>query len=61
MIFPKRGVAPYSAKQIASRIVDLPAPVGPVMAKIPLEQVVASFVIYKNTFKFNKLPQHLIF
>ncbi|MCW8400489.1 hypothetical protein OQJ26_17045 [Legionella sp. PATHC038] len=23
-------------------------------------QLVASFVIYKNTFKFNKLPQHLI-
>ncbi len=31
----RRGVRPYSARQSASRMVDLPAPVGPVIAKIP--------------------------
>lgn len=31
----KRGVRPYRARQMASRMVVLPAPVGPVMAKMP--------------------------
>ncbi len=30
-----RGVRPYRARQTASRMVVLPAPVGPVMAKMP--------------------------
>ena len=32
-----RGVRPYRARQTASRMVVLPAPVGPVMAKMPSE------------------------
>src|SRR5690606_530316 len=31
------GVLPYKARQSASRMVDLPAPVAPVIAKIPAE------------------------
>ena len=33
VILASRGVCPYKARQIASRRVDFPAPVGPVMAK----------------------------
>ena len=29
------GVRPYNARQIASKMVDFPAPVGPDIAKIP--------------------------
>ena len=32
-----RGVRPYRDRQMASRMVVLPAPVGPVMAKIPAD------------------------
>ena len=37
VIFPSLGVDPYKARQIASRMVDFPAPVEPVMAKMPSE------------------------
>ena len=37
LVEARRGVSLYSARQIASKIVDLPDPVAPVIAKSPTD------------------------
>ena len=49
LVEARRGVSLYSARQIASKIVDLPAPVAPVIAKSPTDfSVSASKSIVKG-------------